>query len=789
MKLRTQISLLLVMFGLVPLLVAFAINVPMIFDRFELLYQKAHLQNLRAEFSDLDQHLARRHEMARLLAKMPEPGLLVSGNTRERTAELDNIRSGYVDWVNQVLIDQLDITRIFFIDADGRVTFWLDRDNVTGRLEASSEDARQLQAGLQEVIPRLGPGTVLNGPIVFNRDAAKVSPTRFMQMGMVSPVYLPQLMSEGGEGAGPRGSVVVYLDMGGLAQAHRGNYWVMEDGSYLQSVTEEIGPTSAFDDFRGLEEIFSAHELALWEYGNQQVLWVPLFKTERDGTLWVGRSVDASPLAILRNRVELIIATIVLGLLVVVLLVARFIAVRTERFGHELTHGITRVLEQDEAVPFSWKRPEELVDLGNKLTRLAETHAGHNQALLAYAEELEASNRYKSEFLANVSHELRTPLNSILLLSKMLSDEREAGHNEEVLRKAGVIHAAGSDLRTLIDNILDLSRIEAGQMTLEAKAVNLPDLIEGVVELMQPQFDAKQLAFKVEVDAAAPVTVQSDGDKVRQILLNFLSNAVKFTSEGQVTLRLASGKDRAGTEYPVSISVIDTGIGIDADKQALVFEAFRQADGSTSRRFGGTGLGLAISKELANLMGGDIELESSRESGSTFTLFLPLAMPVAGVAGTRREVATGNGSTERVEPVPEADYGNARVLLVDDDMRNLLALTPLLERWQLHVTAAGDGEEALETLETDEPFNLILLDIMMPGMDGYEVTRRIRQLPVISEVPVIALTARAGEDDRKACLDAGADDCIVKPVEIGVLKQMLDRFLTEPPVTGVAGHN
>ncbi|MGI9321184.1 MAG: ATP-binding protein [Thiogranum sp.] len=789
MKLRTQISLLLVMFGLVPLLVAFAINVPMIFDRFEFLYQKAHLQNLRAEFSDLDQHLARRHEMARLLAKMPEPGLLVSGETRERAAELDNIRSGYVDWVNQVLIDQLDITRIFFIDADGRVTFWLDRDNVSGRLEASSEDGNQPQAGLQEVVPRLGPGTVLNGPILFDRDAAKVSPTRFMQMGMVSPVFLPQLMSEGSEGAGPRGSVVVYLDMGGLAQAHRGNYWVMEDGSYLQSVTEEIGTTSAFDDFTGLEEIFSAHELALWEYRNQQILWVPLFKTERDGTLWVGRSVDASPLAILRNRVELIIATIVLGLLVVVLLVARFIAVRTERFGHELTDGITRVLEQDEAVPFSWKRPEELVDLGNKLSRLAETHAGHNQALLAYAEELEASNRYKSEFLANVSHELRTPLNSILLLSKMLSDEREAGHNEEVLRKAGVIHAAGSDLRTLIDNILDLSRIEAGQMTLEAKAVNLPDLIEGVVELMQPQFDTKQLAFKVEVDAAAPTTVQSDGDKVRQILLNFLSNAVKFTSEGQVTLRLAPGKDRAGIEYPVSISVIDTGIGIDADKQALVFEAFRQADGSTSRRFGGTGLGLAISKELANLMGGDIELESSRDSGSTFTLFLPLAMPAAGVTGTRREVATENGTTQRVEAVPEADYGNARVLLVDDDMRNLLALTPLLERWQLHVTAAGDGEEALETLETDEPFNLVLLDIMMPGMDGYEVTRRIRQLPATGEVPVIALTARAGEDDRKACLDAGADDCIVKPVEIGALKQLLDRFLIEPPVTGLAGHN
>jgi signal transduction histidine kinase/CheY-like chemotaxis protein len=789
MKLRTHISILLVMFGLVPLLVAFAINVPMIFERFELLYQKAHLQNLRAEFSDLDQHLARRHEMVRLLAKMPEPGLLMSGETAEQVTELDAIRSGYVDWVNQVLIDQLDITRIFFVDADDKVDFWLERDHNTRRLETGSEVGSRPEARLLEAARRLAPGIVLNGPIVFDREVAKTSPSRFMQMGLVSPVFLPQLLPEAGELVSPRGSVIVYLDMGGLAQAYRGNYWVMENGRYLETITGEAGETNAFDDFPGLEDIFSNQELALWEFRNQQVLWVPLFKTERDGALWVGRSVDASPLAILRNRVELIIATIVLGLLVVVLLVARFIAVRTERFGQELTDGITRVLEQDKAVPFSWKRPEELVELGNQLTRLAETHAEHNQALLAYAEELETTNRYKSEFLANVSHELRTPLNSILLLSKMLSDDREAGLNDEVSNKARVIHAAGNDLRALIDNILDLSRIEAGQMTLEPETVNLRTLLGSVVDLMQPQFDAKQLDFKVEVDPEAPATIISDGNKVRQILLNFLSNAVKFTSEGGVILSLVPGRDRAGIDYPVSISVTDTGIGIDPDKQALVFEAFKQADGSTSRRFGGTGLGLAISMELANLMGGDIELESRRDSGSTFTLFLPLAMPDARSPQAKPEVAAHNGMIEQDEPVPDGDYQGARVLLVDDDMRNLLALTPLLERWHLDVTAAGDGQEALETLETDAPFRLVLLDIMMPGMDGYELTRQIRQRHAFREVPVIALTARAGEDDLKQCLAAGADECIVKPVEVRVLKQVLDRFLPGEPLADAAGEN
>lgn len=776
MKLRTQISLLLVMFGLVPLLAAFIINIPMIFERFESLYHKAHLQNLRAEFSDLDQHLARRHEMVRLLAKMPEPGFFVPEGQGSEAMDLETTRSGYVDWINQVLIDQLDITRIFFLNADNQVMFWLDRDHVTGRLAKGTDNASRPEQGLHEAAQRLSPGTVLNGPIVFDRALAAISPNRFMQMGLVSPVFLPQL-EKNGEAAVPRGSVVVYLDMGGLAQAYRGNYWVLNNGGYLDTATGESKDASAFEDFRGLEEIFATRELALWEYRNQQVLWVPLFQTESDGALWVGRSVDASPLAILRNRVELIVAAIVFGLLVVVLLVARLIAVRTERLGNELTDGITRVIELDEAVTFSWQRPEELHELGNKLTRLAGTHIEHNQALLNYAEELEASNRYKSEFLANVSHELRTPLNSILLLSRMLCDEKATELSIEDCRKARIIHAAGNDLRALIDNILDLSRIEAGQMTLATETVNLNELINGVVELMQPQFDDKQLELRVETSPAVPDAIVSDGGKIRQILLNFLSNAVKFTEQGSVTVRFSAGGEVAGVQYPVSISVADTGIGIHAAKQSLVFEAFKQADGSTSRRFGGTGLGLAISKELANLMGGDITLDSNIDHGSIFTLWLPLAVPDTETGVTGRKAVVTNGTVEKTEPVPEADYGNARVLLVDDDMRNLLALTPLLERWHLDLTAAGDGEEALDTLATDDPFSLVFMDTMMPGMDGNEVTRRIRRQYTQSELPVIALTARSGEDDCDECMNAGANACLIKPVDPREMKETLDRYL------------
>ncbi|MDX1698882.1 MAG: ATP-binding protein, partial [Thiohalobacterales bacterium] len=359
-----------------------------------------------------------------------------------------------------------------------------------------------------------------------------------------------------------------------------------------------------------------------------------------------------------------------------------------------------------------------------------------------------------------------------------------SGLSDEDARKARVIHAAGNDLSALIDNILDLSRIEAGQMTLVAEQIDLRALLENAVELMQPQFDDRQLSLEVHVDPATPAVITSDGEKIRQILLNFLSNAVKFTERGGVTVRLAPCQDSSGTHYPVCVSVADTGIGIDPDKQALVFEAFRQADGSTSRRFGGTGLGLAISRELANLMGGDIELDSTRGKGSTFTLFLPLAMPETTTGGTMPDTAARSDVGGAAEAIPEADYGGARVLLVDDDMRNLLALTPMLEGWHLDVTAAGDGEEALDTLESDDAFSRVLMDIMMPGMDGYEVTRILRQRPAFSELPVIALTARAADDDRRECLASGADECIVKPLDPVALKQVLDRYLAVTAATG-----
>ncbi len=773
MKLRTQISLLLFLFGLIPLLVAFVINIPMIFDRIEILYHKAHVQNLRAHFSDLDQHIARRHEMVRLLAKIPEPGMLIPDESGEEAPGLDAARNAYVDWVNQVLADQLDISRIIYLDEDGSSDFWLDRDLDSGRLEVKEDGAPGVIPELLKAGREVSPGNVVTGPIVIDESASESSPHRYMQLSLVSPVVIPIVSPETGEVTEQRGEVVVYLDMGGLANAYRGNYWVQGDGRYLGDFGKSMHNRKAFDDFQGLEAIFAKGELDLWEFRGQQILWVPLFDTVNAGPLWVGRSVDPSPLSQLMHAVQLRVALVAAGLLLVVFFVARLIAVRTERLGNELTYGISRVLENDEAASFAWQRPEELRELGSHLTRLATTHAEHIRALHDYAEELEESNRYKSEFLANVSHELRTPLNSILLLSKMLADRSSAQLNDEESRQASIIHAAGTDLKALIDNILDLSRVEARQMTLVPEEVNLPGLLQDTYDLMKPQFDEKQLVLESRIDEGVPEVIVSDGEKIRQILINFLSNAVKFTRRGGATISL-----EACTDDGVCLRVTDTGIGIPADKHDLVFEAFKQADGSTSRRFGGTGLGLTISRELARLMGGDIRINSEPDKGTSFTLLLPLQMP-ATPAEVRAKSASVAQEKPAAELIPAADYRGARVLLVDDDMRNLLALTPLLEQWQLDVMAAGDADEALETLASAGRFDVVLMDIMMPGMDGYEAIRRIREQSRFAGMPVIALTAKAGEDDRQNCLSAGADDIVVKPVEPLALKQVLDSCLTD----------
>jgi signal transduction histidine kinase/CheY-like chemotaxis protein len=785
-KLRTQILLFFLLFALTPLITAVVLNLPLVLARMELFYHKAYLQNLRADFRDLDQHLASRDEMVRLLAKLPEPGTLLEEQVQQGEKTIDHARARYTQWINQILKDQLDIFQIVFFDLKGQERFWLERDQATQEWHPTLKRPTRPQSSFILSGVKGKPGQVLVSPISLDPEAGATDPRRFMTLRLISPIDDPT-------GNESMGAVMISIDVGGIARYYSNTLWAGSDGQFLEHAGAHASKGNAFSRYPGLKELFAKGKPVLWEGDGQQIMWVPMFLTEHSGPLWVGRQVDPSPIAQFRNALTLRVLTIVFALSVAVWFAARWVAKRTDRLSHELLGGLQRVLQDEERVTFNWQRPQELKQLGERLSRLAAEHNENTRNLRAHAQKLEESNRYKSEFLANVSHELRTPLNSILLLSKLLAD-RNSGLPPEQIKQAQVIHEAGADLQTLIDNILDLSRIEAQRTTFHLEGIDLPGLLQDLVELVRPQFEVKGLPLKLEIDSAAPRRAWSDPDKVRQIIKNFLSNAVKFTDRGSVTLKLSNAGKSPPCLAALRISVLDTGIGIHASQQGHIFEAFRQADGSTSRRYGGTGLGLSISQQLSQLLGGCIELESEEGKGSVFSLLLPLELKQ--VKREQTSSATGDDATTLSIPrvadnhapssdstsrdttaEPEAvEIRGHRVLLVDDDVRNLLSLTPVLESWGLDVTAAGDGHEAMEVLEEDE-FSIVLMDLMMPEMDGYDTIRCIRSRPQLRDLSIIALTARTGEKEREACLEAGADDFLSKPVDLQELKQTIARHL------------
>lgn len=784
MKLRSQLFLFLFLFGLAPLLAAVVINIPLIFDNLELFFHRAHLQNLRAELRDLDQHLASRNETARLLAKLPEPGAFRDQSANRDALPLSSARARYTEWLNSFLRDQLDIVEILFLDHNGRVQFWLQRNKDTLQLSPGTGKPDQPATAFFEAGLRLNAGGFLISPISVNLKAGLEDPRRFLMLRVISPIIgYPPETSAPGAGGRSVGAVVINIDMGGIAQAFRDTYWVHNDGSYLRYGRPSDAQSDAFRDFPGLNEIFAKGNFALWERNGQQVIWAPLFVTEQSGPLWVGRRVDPSPIADFRHALETRILTIVALLIVIVLIIARWVAVRAERFGQELTDNVRRVLKGDEAVRFPWRSPPELRALASNLSELAENHAQKSQALREHAKELEESNRYKSEFLANMSHELRTPLNSILLLSKLLAEMPMQRWSSDQGKQARIIHQAANDLAALIDNVLDLSQIEARQTTLRVGSLELPVLLAGLIDLVRPQFDAKGLSLSLEIEEGVPHTITADGDRLCQILKNFLSNAMKFTSAGRVRVRLQRNAEADAMARPVAISICDTGIGIPEDKHQLIFEAFKQADGSTRRRYGGTGLGLSISRELAHLMGGRITLTSEEGQGSTFSLLLPLQFqPSSGQAD--REAPLANEMTEvNRQPLPEADFRSHRILVVDTEVRNLLMLTPLLEHWGVQVSAAGDGDEALETLAAEGDFDLVLMDIMMPAMDGFDLIARMRTQQRFRELPVIVLVANPSGADRQTCLAKGVDEVLSKPVHPATLREVLARYLKAPELS------
>ncbi|MGW4566762.1 HAMP domain-containing protein [Streptomyces sp. NPDC004561] len=570
------------------------------------------------------------------------------------------------------------------------------------------------------------------------------------------------------------------------------------------------------------------------------------------------------------------------------------------------------------------------------------------QELEARAQQLSLASKYKSEFLANMSHELRTPLNSLLILAQLLAQNPSRNLTPKQVEYAGIIHSAGSDLLQLINDILDLSKVEAGKMDVTPERVSLRQLIEYVEATFRPMTSQKSLDFTVTTAPGAPADLLTDDSRLRQILRNLLSNAVKFTEQGGVELRVEPATD---DEVPggvvrggaiAAFRVTDTGIGIPEQQLETIFGAFQQADGTTSRKYGGTGLGLSITREIAHLLGGAVTVDSTPGKGSTFTLFLPVARPdfethlrgghpvpareepaelesverrsgvqlalgtrqrprrllvveerprglltlvaesVAGDlsqgrpegSGTPVDVITAVGAQEAAgalaaEPchcvvvelgapdgesarflralrgdsalasVPVLVHGSHRpdhlgdepggsseylfslddlrerialhlsaeepgevltlvrgeepqrtaphliddhtrgrtVLVVDDDARNLFALSGILELHGFRVLHAENGRKGIETLVNNPDVELVLMDVMMPEMDGYTATAEIRRMPQYADLPVIAVTAKAMQGDREKSLASGASDYVTKPVDTHDLIACVRRWL------------
>ncbi len=432
---------------------------------------------------------------------------------------------------------------------------------------------------------------------------------------------------------------------------------------------------------------------------------------------------------------------------------------------------------------------EELREMTDSLNRQKYVLEDLQQETAEKAAELARASQYKSEFLANMSHELRTPLNSLLILSRSLADNDTGNLDEEQVESARIIHDAGNSLLHLINDILDLSKIEAGKMELVIDELPLAELAQRLRRTFAHVAAQKSLAFALEIEPGLPAILRTDGARLEQIANNLLGNAFKFTATGAVRVHVGRPDDAVDVPDPLrgqlllALSVDDTGIGIPADKLDRIFNAFEQVDASTSRQFGGTGLGLAISRRMARMLGGDLVVRSEPGQGSRFTVLLPQTPPAIAPAGTPEPAAAPDRPASPPciaadQPVTAGgELAGHRVLLVDDDMRNLFALSRVLRGWGMQVSLAQDGNKALRMLAEEAMPELLLIDIMMPGMDGYAMIRTLHAQPRYSTLPIIALTAKAMYGDREKCLAMGASDYLSKPIDLDHLAATLLAWL------------
>jgi len=443
------------------------------------------------------------------------------------------------------------------------------------------------------------------------------------------------------------------------------------------------------------------------------------------------------------------------------------------RRGVELQRQRQELVNKNEQLQTQWARVEqgnrELEDQSQQLERT-------NSELQTARRAAEGANVAKTEFLANMSHEIRTPMTAILGFTELLATEGNLkGAPPERLNAIRTIRRNGEHLLSLINDILDISKIEVGRLDVERIRCVPAEIVSEVVSLMQVRADSKKLGLEAEYHGKIPAWVATDPTRLRQILLNLLGNAIKFTMTGRVRLvtRLAGSKE----EPRLCFDVIDTGIGLNPDQQATVFKPFTQADASTTRRFGGTGLGLSISKQLAEALGGGISLESSEGVGSTFSLSIATG-PLEGVDLLEDpEAALLESETSTADSIDLA----CRVLVAEDGPDNQALLSFFLKKAGAEVEVAENGkiasQMALQAERAGEPFDVILMDMQMPVLDGYGATAALRSRGY--ERPIIALTAHAMAGDRQKCLDAGCDGYMTKPIDRRKLIELIHEHATQ----------
>jgi signal transduction histidine kinase len=392
----------------------------------------------------------------------------------------------------------------------------------------------------------------------------------------------------------------------------------------------------------------------------------------------------------------------------------------------------------------------------------------------AATQRAEAAARAKSEFLANMSHEIRTPLTAMLgyadlLLDPLLDPQESAEHVRTIRRN-------GQHLLAVLNDILDLSRIEAGRMTVEQVELSPAGLLADVAGMLSMRAREKGLRLVERRDGPVPAVVRSDPTRLRQVLVNLAGNAIKFTSQGEVELGLVLERAAGAAEGTLAFSVRDTGIGLDEQQLAQLFQAFEQADASTTRRFGGTGLGLVISRRLARLLGGDVTVASTPGQGSTFTVRIPTG-PLAGVP--MLQPGEDSARPEEAAAAPLAAL-TGRILLAEDTRDSALVIATILRRAGAEVTVVHDGMAAVEAaqsaLAAGRAFGLILMDLHMPELDGLQATRKLRDAGY--DRPIVALTADSMPEDRAACLASGFDEHATKPVRRAELLALAARMIT-----------